>query len=114
MLQYSGNNKNLHIEVYMAGKLLLYLTLLGIGLMLGRKGIFGEKVYSKLDFLQMLCLMLLLFTMGANLGSDETILSSIATIGLSGISMGIATIIFSVLAVKLYTKFVMKGRGEHD
>lgn len=98
----------------MAGKLLLYLALLGVGLILGRKGIFGEKVYSKLDVLQMLCLMLLLFTMGVSLGSDEAIISSIATIGVSGITMGLSTIIFSVLAVKLYVKFAMKGRGEHD
>ncbi len=95
----------------MASKLLLYMALLGIGLLFGRKGIFGKKVYDSLDKLQMMCLMLLLFTMGINLGADKKIVESLGTIGFKGIVFGLSTILFSIISVNLYSRFILK-RGK--
>ncbi|MGB5823370.1 MAG: LysO family transporter [Proteocatella sp.] len=95
----------------MASKLLLYMTLLGIGLLLGRRGIFGKKVYDSLDKLQMACLMLLLFMMGINLGADKKIVESLGTIGFKGIVFGLSTVLFSILSVNIYSRFVIK-RGK--
>ncbi len=95
----------------MVSKLLLYMLLLSLGLLLGRKGFFGEKVYDSLDLLQMMCLMLLLFMMGINLGANKKIVESIATIGFKGITYGLATVVFSVIFVNIYARFVYR-RGK--
>lgn len=95
----------------MGTKLLLYMTLLGIGLILGRKGIFGKKVYDSLDKLQMACLMLLLFMMGINLGADKKILESLGSIGFKGVVFGLSTVLFSILSVNIYTRLaIRKGK----
>lgn len=94
----------------MAVKLLLYMLLLSIGLILGRKGIFGEKVYESLDLLQMICLMLLLFMMGINLGANKKIVESIATIGFKGITYGLSTVIFSIIFVNIYARFIYRRK----
>ena len=83
----------------MTSKLLLYLALLAAGLVLGRAGVFGKKMYSSLDRLQMMCLMLLLLMMGINLGSDRKIVESLGTIGIKGIMFGLSTILFSIRAL---------------
>ncbi|MGL5256434.1 MAG: LysO family transporter [Proteocatella sp.] len=92
----------------MASKLLLYMLLLGAGLFLGRKGFIGEKVYDSLDLIQMMCLMLLLFMMGINLGANKKIVESIAEIGLTGFTYGIFTVVFSIIFVNIYARFIYK------
>ncbi|WP_028828888.1 LysO family transporter [Proteocatella sphenisci] len=100
----------------MTSKLLLYLSLLAAGLLLGRAGVFGKKVYSSLDHLQMMCLMLLLLMMGINLGSDKKIVESLGTIGLKGVMFGLSTILFSIIFVNIYSRFVVSRgkRGAND
>ena len=95
----------------MTSKLLLYLALLAAGLVLGRAGVFGKKMYSSLDRLQMMCLMLLLLMLGINLGSDRKIVESLGTIGIKGIMFGLSTILFSIIFVNIYSRFVV-GRGK--
>ena len=58
----------------MTSKLLLYLALLAAGLVLGRAGVFGKKMYSSLDRLQMMCLMLLLLMLLLLYSSDLLLL----------------------------------------
>lgn len=98
----------------MGAKLLLYMALLGVGLLLGRKGIFGEKVYNSLEKLQMICLLILLFTMGISLGANQEIIDSLGTIGFNGILFGLTTVFFSVGFVHLYSRFVLNKTSDMD
>lgn len=62
-------------------RLLLYLSILLIGGIIGYKGILSDKITSKVNLIQIICLLVLLFTMGIRMGADKKILSSFMKIG---------------------------------
>lgn len=95
-------------------KLLLYIGLLALGMILSRASLFGERLFSRIERIQMACLMLLLFTMGVNLGMNDEIIKSLGTIGAKGVIFGLTTIVFSVLFVHLASKFFLKGVKKVD
>lgn len=98
----------------MSTTLLLYIALLLLGMFLSKKKIFGQKVYDSMEKIQMACLMVLLFAMGINLGMNDEILKSLATIGVKGVVFGIVTLIFSVLFVHLGNRIFRKGGRTYD
>ncbi len=98
----------------MSWKLLLYIALLLVGMFMSKKNLFSEKIIDSIGKIQMVCLLLLLFAMGINLGMNDEILRSFATIGLKGIAFGLITIIFSVLFVHLLVRFALKKEVFHD
>ncbi len=98
----------------MSWKLLLYIALLLVGMFMSKKNLFSEKIIDSIGKIQMVCLLLLLFAMGINLGMNDEILRSFATIGLKGIAFDLITIIFSVLFVHLLVRFALKKEVFHD
>lgn len=95
-------------------KLMLYIGLLLLGMLLSRLNLFGEKVYSSLGKLQTLCLIVLLTSMGINLGMNDEILKSLATIGLKGVVFGVVTVMASLLFVHLVVKVFFHKERSHD
>ncbi|WP_199872915.1 LysO family transporter [Inediibacterium massiliense] len=93
----------------MVTRLLLYLFILGIGALIGFKGHLSEKLTSKLNFIQNLCLLFLLFIMGIRIGVDEKVLSSFFKLGYQALIMSVFAVLFSILCVKLVKGYVIKG-----
>ncbi len=91
--------------------LLLYIVLLLIGILVGKKRLVGEQVFRSIEKLQTACLMLLLFAMGISLGMNDAILSSLATIGFKGILFGLSSIVFSIVFVHILGKFLKRGES---
>lgn len=92
-------------------KLLLYIGLLTLGIILSKMNIFGERVYRSIGKLQTLCLILLLTSMGINLGMNDEIIKSLATIGVKGVIFGLTTVVFSIAFVHIVVRiFFEKGK----
>lgn len=92
-------------------KLFLYIGLLTLGIILSKMNIFGERVYGSIGKLQTFCLILLLTSMGINLGMNDQIIKSLATIGVRGVIFGITTVVFSIAFVYLVVRiFFRKGK----
>ncbi len=97
----------------MGTRLLLYLAILIIGALAGYKELVGKKLESKLNIIQTICLLFLLFIMGVRMGLDDKVISSFGELGFQAIVISIFTITFSVLLVKLVKKYIVrKGQKE--
>lgn len=82
--------------------ILLYLFLLILGGFLSYKGLIWKALSEKIDKLQLICLFILLFIMGLRIGMDDRVLDAFAQIGLHAILYGIATVIGSLIMVRLF------------
>lgn len=92
--------------------ILLYLCLLLLGGFLSYKGWIWKSLYEKIDKLQMLCLFILLFIMGLRIGMDDRVLDAFAQIGLHAILYGIATVIGSLLMVRILLHFFRRRSND--
>ena len=94
--------------------ILLYIVLILIGGVLGNRRLLPEWVMKYMDQIQFICLLLLLFIMGVSIGLDEEVIRSFGTIGMQGIFFAVASIVFSVLGVKLIAPYVFSKGGEEE
>ena len=88
--------------------ILLYVTILAIGGFMGYRRLFKPVVMNRLETLQNLSLLLLLFIMGVNIGLDREVILTFGTIGFQAIVLAAFSIVFSVLGVKLVSARIMK------
>ena len=65
----------------MLSSLLLYLLFAAGGIFIGAKVLKPDREYKWIGRLQTAALMILIFTMGVNIGADERVLSSVGTLG---------------------------------
>jgi uncharacterized membrane protein YbjE (DUF340 family) len=70
-----------------------------IGGFIGHKNVLGTKIYAKLDILQTICLMVLLFIMGIRMGMDKKVVSSFGQLGIQAVVISFCTISFSIAFV---------------
>ena len=63
----------------MLSSLLLYLLFAAGGIFIGAKVLKPDREYKWIGRLQTAALMILIFTMGVNIGADERVLSSVGT-----------------------------------
>ena len=87
----------------MFSSLLLYLFFVAAGIFVGAKVLKPGREYKWVSRLQTAALMILIFTMGVNIGADERVLSSVGTLGIRALVVSLCTIAGSVL-------FVFAGR----
>lgn len=92
--------------------LLLYLIIISLGIFIGNKKLLKEPIMKKLDSIQTLSILLLLFIMGINIGMDREVIFSFATIGGQALVLATFSIIFSVLAVKMVSKYIDLNKTE--
>lgn len=78
-----------------------------VGLILGRSGKLSKRLMDKLDLIQFICLLFLLFAMGISMGTDEKVMSSISALGFRSAVFAIFTISFSILFVFMFNRFVL-------
>lgn len=84
--------------------ILLYLGLLIVGGLLSYKGLVHKELYHRLDIVQLICLFVLLFTMGLRIGMDDQVIDAFAQIGLHASIFAAFTVIGSVLFVMLFRR----------
>ncbi|RQD70564.1 MAG: DUF340 domain-containing protein [Tindallia sp. MSAO_Bac2] len=90
--------------------ILLYVIILAIGGFLGYRRLFKPAVMNRLDTLQNLSLLLLLFIMGVNIGLDQEVIYTFGTIGFQAIVLAAFSIVFSVIGVKLVSSRIIKQK----
>ncbi len=92
--------------------ILLYIAIMLFGAFLGNRKLIPRVLMKKMDTIQFLCLLLLLFIMGVSIGLDEEVIRSFGTIGVQGIVFALASIIFSIAGVRLIAAKVLTKGGE--
>lgn len=90
----------------MVTSLLKYLGILILGGIIGFKGKLSPKLEGKLNTIQTVCLLFLLFIMGITIGINDDIISNIFSIGLKAGIISVFTVGFSILFVHLVKKFI--------
>lgn len=85
-------------------RIILYIAIMLCGVFFGRSGKLSKKIMDRLDFIQLICLLFLLFAMGVNMGTNKEVMSSFSKIGLRSIIFSIFTISFSILMVFLFNQ----------
>ena len=88
------------------------MGILILGGYIGFKDKISEKFKSKLNNIQNICLLFLLFVMGIKLGIDNNVINSILSIGLKAFVMSTFTVGFSVIGVFLVSKFILGKRDK--
>lgn len=91
----------------MGVRLFLYLGILLIGGLIGYKDLVNEKIQSKLNIIQELCLLFILFVMGITIGINDNVISNLFSIGFKALIISIFTVTFSIIFVRLIRKFIV-------
>jgi len=87
-------------------KILIFLI---VGMFIGSTVKITDKMKSVNDKFQHLGVILLLFTMGAAIGLDRSLLSNFQSLGLKSAIFALLTTLFSILSVYLISKLINKG-----
>lgn len=85
------------------------LIIMGLGILFGSK-IFPEKHKKKNEKLQILCTVLIIFSMGAMLGRRENFLVELSSLGFTSFLYFLIPTVFSIIFVFLLTKSWMKKK----
>lgn len=94
--------------------ILLYLIIITIGIIIGSRDLLKESIVRRLDKIQTFSLLLLLFIMGISIGMDKEVILSFGIIGGQALVLAVCSIIFSVLAVKTVSKYIIVLEEEKD
>ena len=79
-----------------------------IGLLIGCK-VFPSKFLKVNSLIQLICLSIILFSLGLSLGSEERFLSQIKDVGIEAFFYAVLAILGSVGVVYLFTRCFLKG-----
>lgn len=92
------------------GLLILYLGMVLIGYIVGAKFVDKEKDYSWINKITTICLVFLIFTMGARIGSNEQVIRSLSTIGVKALIMTVICFAGSIAGVIVARKLLKIDR----
>ena len=98
--------------------MLIYLVIMGTGIALGYKSrTFSSKSKARSRF-QTVCLWIILFLLGHQLGANEEVAASVSSMGLTGLVLSLAAMTGSFLVV-LSLRKALEGQksarsGEED
>ncbi|WP_432401076.1 LysO family transporter [Wukongibacter sp. M2B1] len=87
-------------------RILLYILIISIGALIGYKELVSEKLLNKMSSIQYFCLLFLLFVMGIKIGVNRNVLMSVHKLGFTAIVISVFSIAFSILGVKLISKYI--------
>lgn len=85
-----------------------YLALVAVGAFLGSRPVLRSRTLPWLGRFQTAALLLLIFTLGAELGVNEEIVASLGVIGLNAFLITAAAMAGSLLAVHILRKYIFK------
>ncbi len=87
---------------------MLILIVMCLGILCGNR--FISSKYKKInERLQVLCTVLLIFSMGTSLGRRENFLSQLLDLGVQSLLFCLIPTVFSILLVYFLTKRLLKG-----
>lgn len=93
--------------------LALYLGSALVGAIVGAKVLDKQKEYKTLGNMSTMCLCVIIFVMGARIGSDDKVIESLQTIGIKALVITLFCFAGSVLVCFLIRKFLgIDSRGE--
>lgn len=98
MQQLSGTLLNLAV----------YLALVALGAFLGSRPAIQSRPMPWLGRFQTAALLILIVTLGAELGANDEIVTSLATIGLNALIITLTSMAGSLLAVHILRKYLLK------
>ena len=90
---------------------MVILMIMAVGMLIGG-WIFPQKWHAYNNKLQVVSIVILIFCMGVNLGSNENFMHQLPKMGLKGFIFAIIPIILSVAVVYLLTRRLMKERND--
>ncbi|MEE0741332.1 MAG: lysine exporter LysO family protein [Emergencia sp.] len=90
------------------GDLLLYVILAIIGYMIAARLVKNKEKLSFIGPVQTMAIVVLVFSMGARMGSNEEVIHNLNKIGLYALILAVVIIFFSMSAVSLVRKFILK------
>lgn len=93
-------------------RLMLYLGILILGGIIGYKGKISKRIEVNLDKIQNISLLLLLFIMGITMGVNDMVVTNLLSIGLKAIIISLSSIVFSIIFVKIISKYVLRSGDE--
>ena len=88
--------------------LAVYLILVALGAVLGARPALRDRPMVWLGRFQTAALLLLIATLGAELGANEEIVASLGTIGLNALAITLTSMAGSMLAVHALRKYLLK------
>lgn len=92
----------------MLQRIILYIGLMVCGIVVGKSGKLRKQILERLDVIQLICLLFLLFAMGISMGTNPEVMSSFSTIGFKSILFSIFTITFSIIMVFIFNQITSK------
>jgi uncharacterized membrane protein YbjE (DUF340 family) len=87
------------------------LIIMGIGILVGSK-FFPNKHKKKNEKMQIVCTILIIFSMGTMLGKRENFLQEVSTLGLTSFLYFLIPTVFSIIIVYLLTRLFMKKKSK--
>ncbi|RKD27912.1 Membrane protein of unknown function [Caminicella sporogenes DSM 14501] len=93
-------------------RILLYLAIISLGAYIGFKELVPKKISGKVSSIQYVCLLFLLFVMGVKIGTNKEILRLFPKLGFTALIISIFSIIFSILGVKVISKYMNVSKEE--
>lgn len=88
------------------GSLMLYLGMIAIGIFIGSRKMIRSKSMTWLSKFQTVALVLMIFLLGVEIGSDERVIQSLGTIGVSALTITVLAMAGSVAAVCIVRKLM--------
>lgn len=88
-------------------RIILYISIILLGAILSGKGKLKEGFITKLSHFQLASLLILLFIMGVSIGINDQVIASFYRLGYQALVFAVSTIAFSVLFVKLTSKYIL-------
>lgn len=101
----------------MGWTIILYVGIVAIGALIGSKMFKQDREYNWVRYIQLIALIILIFTMGARIGADERVFQSMDIIGTSALVISLFAIIGSVFFVYIGRKLMginREGVKKHD
>jgi len=86
----------------------VFFSCLAIGLFIGWRGLLPQRLLPLTDKVTLGGLFLLLFTMGAKIGTDPVVLANLGTLGWQALALAAAAVAGSVVCLGLLEKGLLK------
>lgn len=86
----------------------IYILLVAVGAVIGSRKAVSSRPLPWLSKLQFIALMILIVSLGVNLGANDEVVASLGQIGLAALFITVLALFGSVLCVTLLRRFVLK------
>lgn len=92
---------------------MIVIIIMIIGILVGLK-FFPKSLHKVNQYVQIICVAILIFSMGVKLGSRDNFLKELSSIGIGSLIFAIVPIIFSVILVYFLTEKYLKTNKKNN